>query len=208
MECTLAAMGTVNALGSTRDAVWARLVAADTSRLSRLPGIVPEQETWFGLVRETLPPIPDAAARLASRNNALALGALQEIEPAVRATLARVGADRFGIVVGTSTSGVAEAQTAVRAVHDAGRLPADFDYAQFEHGSLAAFLAQHLGARGPAYTVSTACSSSAKALASGRSLLALGLCDAVLAGGADSLCGLTTNGFTALHALSPSPRIP
>jgi len=50
------------------------------------------------------------------------------------------------------------------------------------------------------YSSPTVFSSSARALASARSLLALGLCDAVLAGGSDSLCGLTTHGFASLKA--------
>ncbi len=64
------------------------------------------------------------------------------------------------------------------------------------------FLARHLGLTGPAWTISTACSSSARAFISGQRLLAAGLVDAVLVGGADSLCGLTSNGFDSLESLS------
>ena len=49
--------------------------------------------------------------------------------------------------------------------------------------------------------VSTACSSSAHALASARALLASEVCDAVVAGGTDSLCALTLHGFDSLQAL-------
>ena len=49
---------------------------------------------------------------------------------------------------------------------------------------------------------STACSSSARAFISGQRLLAVGLVDAVLVGGAGSLCGLTLNGFDSLESLS------
>jgi 3-oxoacyl-[acyl-carrier-protein] synthase-1 len=59
-----------------------------------------------------------------------------------------------------------------------------------------------LGLRGPAFVVSTACSSSGKALASARRLLRLGACDAVLCGGVDSLCRFTVRGFGALGAVS------
>jgi 3-oxoacyl-[acyl-carrier-protein] synthase-1 len=208
MRCALAAMGTANTLGSTRDAVWSRLVAGDASRLAWLAQIVPDREIPFGLVQEALPEIPRALARQGSRNNALALAALREIEPAVRATLARVGRDRFGVVMGTSTSGVSDAEAAVSAAREGAPLPPRFDYAQLEPGSVAVFLAEVLGVGGPAFVVSTACSSSAKALASARSLLDLGVCDAVLAGGVDTLCGLTTNGFSALQALSPERTNP
>ena len=45
-----------------------------------------------------------------------------------------------------------------------------------------AFIARYLGVRGPAFGVSTACTSSAKALVSAARLLRSGLCDAVVAG--------------------------
>ena len=48
--------------------------------------------------------------------------------------------------------------------------------------------------------MSTACTSSAKALSSARRLLDTGLCDAVIVGGVDSLCSLTLNGFAALES--------
>jgi len=50
--------------------------------------------------------------------------------------------------------------------------------------------------------ISTACTSSARALMSAQRLLDLGMCDAVLCGGVDSLCKLTLNGFSALEAVS------
>ena len=57
--------------------------------------------------------------------------------------------------------------------------------------------------RGPAYTISTACTSSAKALLAARRLLRAGSCDAVIAGGVDTLCRLTVGGFAALESTSP-----
>jgi 3-oxoacyl-[acyl-carrier-protein] synthase-1 len=63
-------------------------------------------------------------------------------------------------------------------------------------------LAACLNISGPVYTLSTACSSSGKAFASARRLLNLGLCDAVIVGGADSLCRLTLDGFAALESIS------
>jgi 3-oxoacyl-[acyl-carrier-protein] synthase-1 len=121
----------------------------------------------------------------------------------VDSALHRFGRARVGIVVGSSTSGAASAEAALVEKLRTGALAPGFCYEQLEFGGLAGFLSQLIGARGPAYTVSTACSSGARALASARSLLRLGLCDAVISGAADSLCGLTTNGFAALGAISP-----
>ena len=79
-------------------------------------------------------------------------------------------------------------------------------YRQQELGNLAQHAARYLGVTGPAYTIATACASSAKAFASGRRLIRAGVADAVVVGGADTLCRLALNGFAAVEALSPTNR--
>jgi 3-oxoacyl-[acyl-carrier-protein] synthase-1 len=200
--CSLAALGQVNALGKSNAEIAKRLLAGDTSGLVLRDDLVPGRNLFFGAVRDPLPEIPARLARFACRNNRLALAALEQIGSEVDAALSAFGRQRIGVVVGTSTSGVGDAEEAIAVRERTGRLAREFDYAQLEFGGLAGFLAEAMGARGPAYTLSTACSSGARALASARSLIALGLCDAVISGAADSLCGLTANGFAALGALS------
>jgi 3-oxoacyl-[acyl-carrier-protein] synthase-1 len=104
--------------------------------------------------------------------------------------------------MGTSTSGLAEGERALEHALATGALPEAFDFRQQELGSTGEAVARHLELHGPAWTVSTACSSSSHALAAARRLLRTGLADAVVAGGADSLCRLTVNGFQALSALA------
>lgn len=140
------------------------------------------------------------------RNNRLMQVALDEIADAVAAARVRYGAARIAVVLGTSTSGVAEADLALEAFDRDGRWPAGFNYRQQELGGLAEHAARHLGLTGPAYTVSTACSSSAKVFASARRLIRAGVVDAAVVGGADTLCRLTRGGFGVLTALSPSGR--
>ena len=106
------------------------------------------------------------------------------------------------MVLGTSTSGVRSTEQALAYQAEHGTLPDQFHYKQQQMGAGADFLAAYIGLTGPAYTISTACSASGKAFASARRLLNLDLCDAVIVGGADSLCGLTINGFAALESLS------
>ncbi len=199
--CRLAALGLVNALGADAESVWRGLLAGEPSRLSWREDLVPGQRFLMGAVTDPLPTLPASLSRYACRNNAMAQAALVQIEAPLRAAVARVGASRVGVVMGTSTSGVSDAEDAFRYPQGQGGLAPSFDYAQLEFGGLAAFVAESVGATGPAYTLSTACSSGARALASARSLLALGLCDAVVAGAADTLCGLTSNGFHALQAI-------
>src|SRR5262245_36704601 len=149
-----------------------------------------------------LPSVEELPVRDRSRNNQLALAALAQIRLAVDAAIERYGSDRIGVVIGTSTSGIAEGEAALRHYAITGAMPKSFHYGQQELGSPAAMLAARLGIGGPAYVHSSACASSAKALASAARLIRMDVCDAVLAGGVDSLCAFTIAGFKALESIS------
>ena len=192
----------VNALGRSAEEIWPRLLAGDQSRVRARDDLVPGRRLLVADVGGPLPAVPPRLRAYACRNNQLTLAALETALPPIEAAIAAVGRDRVGVVMGTTTSGVSDAEAAIRHRRATGSLAASFDYAQLELGGAAGFVAAVLGVRGPCYTISTACSSGARALASARSLLALGLCDAVVAGATDSLCGLTANGFTALQAIA------
>ncbi|MBE3023109.1 beta-ketoacyl-ACP synthase [Janthinobacterium sp. GW458P] len=193
--------GIVCALGASRAEVRARLFAAHSGVVPTglyTPGCV----LPLGLVDVALPSVEHHAIAARSRNNRMALAALAQIRPAVEHAIARYGADRVAVVIGTSTSGIAETEDAIaRHVTDGG-LPDAFHYGQQEMASPALMLAEELGIDGPALVHSSACSSSAKAMASAARLLRMGLCDAVLTGGVDTLCGFTVAGFSALASVS------
>ncbi|MDR7269606.1 3-oxoacyl-[acyl-carrier-protein] synthase-1 [Pelomonas saccharophila] len=187
-------------LAALRDAVFADAPGGVAANASVWPG----HELHLGAVRSELPSVEHLPLQQRSRNNALLLAALAQIRDQVDGAIARHGADRIGVVLGTSTSGVGESEAAIAALARDGRLPAGFHVEQQELGSPALMLAELLALSGPRYVVSTACSSGAKALASGARLLKAGLCDAVLVGGVDALCGMTVAGFTALDSVDPA----
>ena len=190
------------ALGIDRDTITRRLLHVAASGLAMSDTCSPGRELPLGQVGAGLPDLAHLPLRLRSRNNALALATLAQIRPAVDAAIARHGAARVGVVIGTSTSGVSAAETALAAQLASGELPPDFHYGQQEMGSCAEAIALELGVGGPAYVHSSACSSSAKALASAARLIRMGLCDAVVTGGVDTLCGFTVAGFSALESVS------
>lgn len=196
----LSAPGVVSALGTGREETARRLFAGDTGGMRLEEGWLPSGPSRVGRARGELPGIPVALADLASRCNRLALAALAQIGAEVESAISKYGRHRIGVVVGTSATGIAEGESAVAARRASGALPSGYRYAQQELGTPALFLARHLDLAGPAYAVSTACTSGAKAFASARNLLALGACDAVLVGGVDALCRLTVCGFTALES--------
>lgn len=194
--------GIVCALGAGKAPVRAALLAAQ-SGVQPTGAYTPGRTVPLGCVPAgELPPVAHLPAPQRSRNNQLALAALAQIRPAVDAAVARYGKDRIGVVLGTSTSGIAETEAALHALEHAGALPPGFHYGQQEMGSPAEMLAAELDVGGPAYVHSSACSSGAKAMASAARLIAMGLCDAVVTGGVDSLCGFTVAGFSALESVS------
>lgn len=162
--------------------------------------------TWVGEVAGLdAVALPAALQAYDCRNHRLALKGLRAdgFEGAVRAAIARHGAQRVALILGTSTSGILSAEQAYRARDAEGRLPDWFNYHQTHNtGALAAFVRAYLGIQGPAQTISTACSSSAKAFAAADRLLKLGLADAVVVGGVDSLCLTTLYGFASLELTS------
>src|SRR3954464_1859462 len=199
----LSGLGIANALGEGREQVRERLLAGDFSGMRLEQGWLPSGAARLGRVRAELPPLPAGNERFECRNNRLLLLAAAQMREVIERAIERFGRERIGVVLGTSTSGIAEAEVAISALVREGALASRFNIAQQEIGTPGPFLARVLGLGGPAYTVSTACTSSAKAIAAAGRLIRAGLCDAVIAGGVDTLCKLTVNGFTALEATTP-----
>jgi 3-oxoacyl-[acyl-carrier-protein] synthase-1 len=203
----LHALGMINALGGDLDSIVPALAAGDARGMASMhTGI---GDAFVGSVVTPLELAPSAdLARYDCRNNRLLLAALAQIAPAVDAARERYGAHRIGVVLGTCPSGIEAAVAAFVYQAQAGALPSSFNYRQMEIGTAAPFAAAALGVKGLAYTISTACTSSAKAFASARRLLQLQLCDAVVVGGVDSLCELTVQGFASLESTSSARSNP
>jgi 3-oxoacyl-[acyl-carrier-protein] synthase-1 len=196
-----------SALGIGRAATLGALQAHRTG-LRRQGFETSTLDTWLGEVAGVdAHRLPGSLARFECRNNRLAWLALQAdgFAGRVRAMRTRAGAGRVGVFLGTSTSGILATEQAYRRRDpDTGALPAGTNYAGTHNtGSVAAFVREALGLAGPAFVISTACSSGAKAFAAGARMVSLGLVDAAVVGGIDSLCMTTLHGFDSLELLSP-----
>lgn len=195
-------LGVVSAIGNTKAEHYRRLLLGDRSGLAESQQFRLAKPVIVGEVKADLPRIDERFAVYDCRNNQLLLAALAQIQTTVDNMLSQFGANRIGVVIGTSTSGVRNTELALATQAKTGALPNNFHFKQQQLGAGADFLADYLGLKAPAYTVSTACSSSARAIASARRLLTLDICDAVIVGGADSLCHFTLHGFAALESIA------
>ncbi|MBB5017433.1 3-oxoacyl-[acyl-carrier-protein] synthase-1 [Chitinivorax tropicus] len=203
----LNALGLVCPLGDSKTQVQQRMFRGDTGLLTT-DCFSPGRPLALGRVTTSLPACDDWPVGFQSRNNQLAMQALLQIQAAVEAAKLRFGAHRIAVILGTSTSGIAEGERAIQHLIGQGTMPTHFHYAQQEMGSTARFVASQLGVAGPCYVHSTACASAAKAMASAARLLASGVVDAAITGGVDSLCAFTIAGFSALDSVSEGPCNP
>jgi 3-oxoacyl-[acyl-carrier-protein] synthase-1 len=156
-------------------------------------------------------PLPAHLARWDCRATRLAWLGLHGdgFAAAASAALQRHGAARVGLVLGTSASTIAASEQAYRHLAADGGFQPDLRWRDLHSPhALTAFCAQALGLGGPAVTVSTACSSSARAFGQAERWLRLGLVDAVVVGGVDALCDSVLYGFHALGLVSPEPCRP
>lgn len=176
------------------------------------PGEAP-LDCWIGRVEGLeQAPLPPHLATWDSRNNRLAWLSLQHdgVPEAIAAAVARHGADRVAVILGTSTSSIGATEQAYAQLQGEDRRFPDELMHQGLHTphSLGAFVAAATGLGGPCVTVATACSSSAKVFAQAARLIAAGLADAALVGGVDTLCGSVLFGFNSLQLVSPEPCKP
>ena len=168
--------------------------------------------TWVGRIAGVeQQALPKALADLACRNNRLAWLGLNAdgFIDAAHAARERYGAARVALLLGTSTSSIGATEEAYRELDGEGRFPADNRNPRVHTpNSLTLFVQEALGIEGPSLTISTACSSSAKVFAAAERMLRLGLVDAAIVGGVDTLCGSVLFGFNALQLVSTAPCRP
>lgn len=119
----------------------------------------------------------------------------------------REDADRLmecGICLGSGLGGLYFSEASMSALHRAGPRGVSPMLVPFvDPNCIVSQVAMRWGIRGPQFTVSTACSSSAHALGQAMDMIRAGRCDVVLAGGSEATVSpLIFSGFDRLRAMS------
>jgi 3-oxoacyl-[acyl-carrier-protein] synthase I len=203
----ISAYSACNGLGRTTHEVVQKLSRSEHG-LTRCPIEVPF-ETVCGSVPGPHPPPPAKYAAHDTRVLRLALMAYEEIAPKVDAARKKYGDKRVGCILATSTGGIMATEEAFFTWKRTGRFDPNHDVRkQHQFSAFTDVICDLAGIAGPRYAISTACSSSGKAVASAQRMIRAGICDAVLVGGADGICYTTVRGFHSLGVLSPIPCRP
>lgn len=152
-------------------------------------------------------PLAEPAQARLMRTSRLALAAAAE-------ALADAGWDRdalcgqrVGVCIGTTVGSTTSDEGFCREFR-AGNDPALAPMLRILNSNPARSLAREFGFSGPCQTIVNACSSGTDAVGLGASWIRAGLCDLVLAGGADELGRVTYNGFASLMITDAEPVKP
>ena len=191
----------INGLGDNNQTIIKNMFKGCRNGLIERSGWLNDGDLYVGEVGTKLPEI-EHDTHLITRNNKLAKLALLQLKDELNDLKTSLPSHRIGVIVGTSTSGIFEGEKAVQEYNKSNEFPENYDYRQQEMFNLAEFISDELNIDGPAFTISTACSSSAKAFVTAKELIMSGVIDAAIVGGVDSLCGMTVNGFSALNSTS------
>ncbi len=205
-NCRISAMGLVSPLGNGADETSENL-GKGNSHLNSATGFLCEgKDVILGQTGNTQG-LPEKWAKFDSHTTRLIYNCYLQIKEQIDQALEEHPAHKVGLIIGTSTGDMLGVEE-VFFKNELGKPDPNFEYANHEISSLSKILAEILGIEGPSYTISTACSSSANALISASRLLESGLCEAVIVGGVDSLCKMTTNGFNSLGLVSKEKNTP
>lgn len=191
----------INCLGATLDETREAL-RTGRSGLGTCPIELPF-EVLVGAIGSPLPELPRALAPWSTRTAQIAQAMILELEAPLQTMRARWRPERIAVLLGTSTAGADVTENAYREFLEQGALPHDYDlFRQHTYGAILHVMCELVGAKGPAWVASTACTSSAKPFATARRLIEADVIDAAVVGGIDTLCGMTLQGFRSLDALS------
>lgn len=139
-----------------------------------------------------------SAGKEYSRTTLLGLAAAKE---ALEDSGLNPSENRIGLISATSVGGMDISELFYREYLPDNRRGRLRQLTGHDCGASTQFIYDHLGLNSFCTTINTACSSANNAIMLGSRMIKAGMVDAVIAGGTDSLCRFTVNGFSSLGIL-------
>ena len=128
--------------------------------------------------------------------------AVEQIRAEIEKAAAAYGREKIGVCLGSCDNGSEGSLSAHRSFIANNAFPAGYDL-KFQSASFPAeYIAEKFFLSGTVLTIATACASGASAIIRAAELIRAGVCDAVIAGGADIVSQTVLAGFHALEAVS------
>lgn len=204
-------IGLMSALGATRDAVWAAMVAGECGirEVTQFDGAGyrSRQAAEIGACPR-LPGFTDHGWRRLSKSDRTALVAAAEALDDAGAR-GSITPDRIGVIFGSGTADLLRNERWF-AEYDRGGWRAAPPRGIYNHfpGTPSDVVATHFGCEGLKASVLSACSSSTVAIGYAADAIRGGQADVMIAGASDMLCQITFSGFNALRLVDEEPCRP
>ena len=180
-------------IGLNIDEIFHRAIAGENNHFVLEKNLIKDYSFRLGKIDTELEQIEDPDFN--TRCNRLILYVLKLLNPQITELFNKYSKEEISIIAASTNCGVEEYEKSGLKTHS-------------ELGNPAMFVKKHLGLNNTAITISTACSSGAKAFSIAKNYLEAGISKAVLVIGVDSLTKLPLYGFSSLEILSPEPTNP
>lgn len=202
----VAGMGCIASPGGDLETCMASLYAGERNPVtpSRFDASCPLDYPVFEVADDHLDPGDDG--RVIPRTAALALSATREAIKDAGIQTSSLDSSRMGVCLGTNVGGSVGNELLCRGEPRQAAHPSPLE--RFTASNPTVALMDAFGCRGPFQTVVNACSAGNDAIGIAAGWIAGGLCDLVLAGGADELYQVTYRGFRALFINADAPCRP
>ncbi|VAW40557.1 3-oxoacyl-[ACP] synthase FabV like [hydrothermal vent metagenome] len=192
-----------SSLGSNLTQTWDNLSQGNQQGMQFDSQYLNGESTYIGKINQNLPKLQEKFNHFDYRANRLLHFTFKQIKSQYDELTGNYPRHRIGIILGTSTAGVDSLESAIPYYDKHKKWPDSYLPHHQRMAGVSEYLAQYLGISHPVMSVSTACSSAAKAMLSAQRWINSDICDVVITGGVDVLCQLTLKGFNSLGALSP-----
>lgn len=180
-------------IGLNIDEIFHRAIAGENNHFVLEKNLIKDYSFRLGKIDTELEQIEDPDFN--TRCNRLILYVLKLLNPQITELFNKYSKEEISIIAASTNCGVEEYEKSGLKTHS-------------ELGNPAMFVKKHLGLNNTAITISTACSSGAKAFSIAKNYLEAGISKAVLVIGVDSLTKLPLYGFSSLEILSSKPTNP
>ena len=197
----------VSACGIGPDALWRCVSSADNSAVRPVRTKYGDKEFYAATLSCPLP-APASSRYPDTRLFRMVAASLEQLGEPLGSAIKRYGADRVGVCAGGCDNGSELSIEAHSQYLGSGEFPSGYTLEMQGAGYVAAFIKDSLGLGGLATAIATACSSSSTAIVRAAEMLRAGICDAVVAGGADIVSDLELLGFGSMECVSPVPSNP
>ena len=141
--------------------------------------------------------------RRLSRCDQFGIVAFREAWRSARFDQASLDKEKVGVVLGAGSGGILSVEKYFRDFYQGLKRPSPSLLISYSLATTTDHIAIESGLKGPRTTTATVCSSSSASIGVAYEMIQMGLADAMVTGGSDSLCEVSYSGFGSLKLIDP-----